>query len=505
GVALDRLRPAADKGNYALVLGRICPEKGFHLAIQATRAAGVPLIIAGEAYNYPDHQEYFRTSVEPNLGPDCRFVGPAHSESKRDLIAGARCVLVPSLVPETSSLVSMEALACGTPVIAFRQGALVDIIQDGVTGFLVSDVQEMAEALKKVDILDPQVCRRYAEEHFSLDRMVNRYLEYYSQLADIHPPALSTAQYSTDVVRSVKDLQKIESEWDHLFQRCPNATPFSSPAWQLAWLRHLAQGEPHVITIRRAGQLEAIAPLVQNNGKLELVGFGESDYLDVLGSTPMSFGHLWETLEQQDLPVHLADLRWDSCAIRHLPSDLALKLEDGCVCPVVNLKHFALPVKLLKNLRGQLRRLSETYGTSVETADATTLPEYFSSLFELHAARWKTRDQNGVLSTNPLQNFHRCAGERLQQQGLLRLYGLRIEGTLRSVIYCLSRGSTIFYYIGGFAPELEAYSPGSLLIHHAINQAAGSGAAEFDMLRGVEPYKYRWGATNRLSRTLRIG
>jgi len=183
GVDLEVLRPGDRKRSWALSLGRICPEKAYHDGIYAAREAGVRLILAGEVFPYENHQRYFREEIRPRLGRGVRFLGPQELGPKRRLLASARCLLVPSHVPETSSLVSMEALACGTPVVAFRVGALPEVIDHGRTGFLVSDVHEMAQALREVDSLDPGECRREAERRFSSERMVSRYLDLYRQLA----------------------------------------------------------------------------------------------------------------------------------------------------------------------------------------------------------------------------------------------------------------------------------------------------------------------------------
>jgi Glycosyl transferases group 1/Glycosyltransferase Family 4 len=168
---------------YALVLGRICPEKGIHLAIDAAKEAGIPLLIAGEVFPYEAHRRYFRTAVEPRLDSKRRFIGPVGFARKRRLLAAARCVLIPSLVDETSSLVAREALACGTPVIAFPRGALRDTVDSGATGFLVDDARAMAVAILQVDRLDPKVCRAVARERFSHERMLAQYLAMYASLA----------------------------------------------------------------------------------------------------------------------------------------------------------------------------------------------------------------------------------------------------------------------------------------------------------------------------------
>lgn len=185
GVDVDRLSARLTKRRFALTLGRVCPEKGFHLALDAARRAGVPLLIGGKIFPYEAHERYFAAEVRPRLGARQRFLGPIGGERKRRLLAAARCLLVPSLAPETSSLVAMEAMASGTPVVAFRSGALTEIVEPGVTGFLVEpgDVAGMAEAMRAAGRLDPDACRATARARFSVDRMAGRYLDLYHRLA----------------------------------------------------------------------------------------------------------------------------------------------------------------------------------------------------------------------------------------------------------------------------------------------------------------------------------
>ena len=169
--------------DYAAALGRICPEKGFHLALDAARTAGVSLLLAGAVFRYAAHEAYFAREIAPRLDHRRRFLGPLGFVAKRRLLGAARCLLVPSLVAETGSLVAMEALACGTPVIAFPNGALADVVEHGVTGFLVRDEHEMAEAIGQAGSLDREACRAAARERFSAARMVGQYLDLYRRLA----------------------------------------------------------------------------------------------------------------------------------------------------------------------------------------------------------------------------------------------------------------------------------------------------------------------------------
>jgi glycosyltransferase involved in cell wall biosynthesis len=146
----------------------------------------VPLLIAGEVYRYAEHERHYRDDIRPRLDRHRRFLGPLGGARKRRLLAVARCLLVPSLVAETGSLVAMEALAHGTPVIAFPNGALVDVVEHGVTGFLVRDTAEMARAIRDAPRIDPEACRAAARARFSAEAMVHRYLDLYAVLARGH-------------------------------------------------------------------------------------------------------------------------------------------------------------------------------------------------------------------------------------------------------------------------------------------------------------------------------
>jgi glycosyltransferase involved in cell wall biosynthesis len=189
GVPVEALGAARHHARrpFALALGRVCPEKGQHLALEAARAAGVPLLIGGAVYPYEAHERYFAEEVAPLLdGRRRRFLGPVGFARKRRLLAAARCVLVPSTAPETSSLVAMEAAACGTPVVAFPSGALPEVVEHGRTGFLVPPgAAAMAEAIGRVGALalDPEGIRRVARERFSDARMAGEYLALFRRLA----------------------------------------------------------------------------------------------------------------------------------------------------------------------------------------------------------------------------------------------------------------------------------------------------------------------------------
>jgi glycosyltransferase involved in cell wall biosynthesis len=182
GIEVDSFRWKIPKQKFVLCLGRICPEKGFHLAIDAAKEAGVSLVLAGEVFPYTHHVSYFEKEIVPRLDAKRRYVGPATAQVKRQLLAEASGMLVPSLVAETCSLVTMEALASGTPVIAFRAGAIPELVEDGKTGFLVDGEHEMANAIKRLARLRPQDCRQAAEEKCDYRRMIQGYESLYRKI-----------------------------------------------------------------------------------------------------------------------------------------------------------------------------------------------------------------------------------------------------------------------------------------------------------------------------------
>ena len=189
GVSLSAKGEEVGKSDFVLLLSRICPEKNLHAGLDAARLARVPAVLAGETFPYEEHLRYLREVIEPRLGPDARLVGALGGEQKRRMLSAAQCVLLPTLAAETSSLVAMEAMAAGTPVIAYRSGALPEIVEHGRTGFLVDTVVEMAEAIGRTDQIDPEICRSVAASRFSEARMVEAYLSLYRQMVAEGPAA----------------------------------------------------------------------------------------------------------------------------------------------------------------------------------------------------------------------------------------------------------------------------------------------------------------------------
>ena len=190
GIELERFPLATGERKHLLWLGRFCQEKGAHLAIQAAKQAGLPLVLAGKVYPFSYHQQYFQREIAPHLnqGLPVRLVEAPSTAEKIQLLSHARALLVPSLADETSSLVAMEAAACGTPVIAFRRGALPEVVRHGVTGFVVDSVEEMAQAGARLGKIQPANCRHHAEQNFSAVRMAEGYEQVYTRVLAMSRP-----------------------------------------------------------------------------------------------------------------------------------------------------------------------------------------------------------------------------------------------------------------------------------------------------------------------------
>jgi glycosyltransferase involved in cell wall biosynthesis len=171
-----------DKDDYLLWIGRLNDDKGPQRAIAAAREAGVPLVLAGPVQ--PGQEEFFAHEVEPHIdGEGVRYIGEVGDE-KGDLYAGARALLMPIRWPEPFGLVMTEAMACGTPVIAFPEGSAPDLVLDGETGFVVEGEHAMAEAIGRLDEIDPARCRSSAEERFDVAPVSEAYERAYELVAD---------------------------------------------------------------------------------------------------------------------------------------------------------------------------------------------------------------------------------------------------------------------------------------------------------------------------------
>jgi glycosyltransferase involved in cell wall biosynthesis len=183
GLPIDALPFSPDRGAYLAFLGRISPEKRVDRAIEIAERSGSALKIAAKVD--PADCSYFETSIQRLLSqPRVDFIGEIGDSDKAAFLGGARALLFPIDWPEPFGLVVIEALACGTPVIAFRRGSVPELIEHGVTGFIVDSVDEAIDAVRHVDALDRRACRESFERRFSAVRMAADYVQLYEQIIE---------------------------------------------------------------------------------------------------------------------------------------------------------------------------------------------------------------------------------------------------------------------------------------------------------------------------------
>jgi CelD/BcsL family acetyltransferase involved in cellulose biosynthesis len=310
-----------------------------------------------------------------------------------------------------------------------------------------------------------------------------------------------------------ESLLALAPAWRALWRRSRAATPFQAPGWLIAWWLSFAPGRLLAVSAWRDGRLVGLAPLYLESGawgdRLLPIGMSVSDYLDLL----------LDPVEAEAAGAALlgrlvdADRSWRSCELEELPpwaDGLRLPVPRGCrdsgarqsVCPVLVLPGAVegLKARFSRSKRDKLRlarsRAARHGGATVESLAADPAG-FLPLLLDLHAARWRSRGEPGALASDAVRAFHAKALDGLAVEGLLRLYVLRVGGSVAAAYYGFLHRDRAYAYLTGFDPAFEPVSPGSLLLLHAIREAVREGAAEFHFLRGREPYKYSWGAEDR--------
>lgn len=179
GIPVREYRFSGKRGEGLVYLGRVAPDKGTHLAIEAARLAGERLTIAGIVQD----KTYFKEMVEPKIdGDKVKYVGSVGMDGKNALLPSARALLHLAPRPEAFGLAMVEAMACGTPVVAYPYGSVPEVVKDGETGRIVTSVQEAASAVSEVSCFDRRSIRRWAAEHFSLEQMIRGYRDVYRRV-----------------------------------------------------------------------------------------------------------------------------------------------------------------------------------------------------------------------------------------------------------------------------------------------------------------------------------
>lgn len=175
--------PASEKEDYLLAFGRICADKGFHTAIEVAKRTGMRLIMAGALQ--PANRDYYETVIKPQIdGDQIQYVGETSLSEKWKLFSRARAFLFPIQWPEPFGIVMTEAMATGTPVIAFPEGSVPEVVEDGVTGFTVKTVDEMIEAVGRLDEIDAETCREHVQNKFSVAKCTDRYEQVYETVLE---------------------------------------------------------------------------------------------------------------------------------------------------------------------------------------------------------------------------------------------------------------------------------------------------------------------------------
>jgi len=536
GVELPEMERLSPRRKYAVIMSRICPEKNLHAGIDAARAAGVPVVLAGEVFPYAEHLRYFREEIEPRLRDGVRFVGGGGGAEKTRLLARSRCLLLPTLAPETSSLVAMEAMAVGTPVVGYRSGAVPEVVEEGRTGFLVRDVAEMASAIGRAGEIDPEVCRRVAGERFSLERMVGGYVGLYQEMCgggregsagvagddgrtaaesgDVGAAEVAAAEVLTcTVLRDMGELEAVEAEWKGLWEADGRTTPFQSPEWLLPWWRWVGEGELFAVVARAGdGRMVGLLPMyvyTQPEGgerHLLLLGAGTSDYLDGLFAGTDAEAERVAGVMLEDLGRYAG--LWDRGYLHQVRKGSPLlgwarrtgkEVFGAEPCAVVAVEgRERLPAKLRLNSGRYLRRAEARGEVTFAVAESgVEAVGAFEDLVVLHGRRW---EGGGVLAPRAVQEQHRECVPKLLGAGLLWMLMVAVGGRRIGVLYALMDpetrvgGRRMYSYLVGFDPGYGELSPGTLLLSYAFDRCAREGVRWMDLLRGGEGYKRLWGA-----------
>jgi CelD/BcsL family acetyltransferase involved in cellulose biosynthesis len=317
-----------------------------------------------------------------------------------------------------------------------------------------------------------------------------------------------------EAITTADTLNGIVRDWNELWQRDPNATPFQSPHWLMPWWRVFGTDELFVVAGRENGRLDALAPLTilrdEDSGESLgiFIGSGNTDYLDVLLAPEAVPSGLFEAMTRDGVCQ-----MWDLQQLRPGSPILVADSPPGWMandaeqepCLVLSIENAGgelqnlLSTHARKKLRYYLRSLERDATIAFEQPTNETLDAFVDALFALHAARWKERDLPGMLADEPVQDFHRQVARAMFDAGALRMYALRRNGAIIAIFYGFAHHGTVHYYLSGYDPAFEKWSIGGVIVAHALEQAVREGAHTFDFLRGAEDYKSSWGAVARMN------
>lgn len=186
GLPMKEIKPNFEKGKGLVVVGRITDQKGIHIAIEIAEKAGKKLTIFGRIGNSEERRSYFEEHVKPHLKEGAiELAGEVSNADLMKIIAGSEALLFPIIRPETFGRVSIEALACGTPIIGKKVGPLPEILKNEKVAFLSDDIEELVDAAKSTERFDRKECRKYAEEYFDIRMVAEKYLDLYEKILSV--------------------------------------------------------------------------------------------------------------------------------------------------------------------------------------------------------------------------------------------------------------------------------------------------------------------------------
>jgi len=315
-----------------------------------------------------------------------------------------------------------------------------------------------------------------------------------------------------EAITTADKLDAIAADWNDLWHRDPNATPFQSPHWLMPWWRVFGGDDLFVLAGREDGRLDALAPLYILRDEDEslgiFIGSGVTDYLDVLIAPGAKAAAILDAMTRD-----AACQMWDLQQLRPESPVLTTDAPSGWIandseqepCLILPIREAGDELQNLmstharKKLRYYRRSLERDANVVFEQPTSETLDAFVDALFELHAARWKQKNMPGMLADEFIQKFHREVAECMFGAGALRMHALRRNDTIIAIFYGFAHHGTVYYYLSGYDPAFEKWSIGSVIVAHALEQAVREGAHTFDFLRGAEDYKASWGAAARMN------
>lgn len=322
------------------------------------------------------------------------------------------------------------------------------------------------------------------------------------------------AEVQVEFIPSIDRLRELEPSWRALWLSLSDSTPFQSPDWLLPWCTHYCRDSLFCFAFRVNGTLVGLAPLFIYGGqrscrRLLLLGTGNTDYLDVVFH-PSFRKECWRLLVAE---IKQQSELWDKCNLQRLRPESPLLQgmapdQEFCSavsaeepCPVIDLRnldlaHIDKAAPIFRKAHHYTAKLAHRYPFSIEQPTLASIDGCVTAWQSLHRDRWHDKGMPGALAHEKDLAFHMEVARRMFAAGMLKLYSLHIAGEIAAVLYAFQHGACRYSYLGGFDPKYARMSIGTVLLGHSIEQTRREGCQRFDFLKGREPFKYRWGATD---------